>query len=93
MIRRSVERRTVADVMSRAFVASRPETTARALARAMTDRHSRSVIVLAADGRPVGLVTGHDLLVLVGSDDDPRADELMDEPLTIEPQATLQGRR
>ena len=83
-------RRTVADVMSRGFVACRPETQATALARAMTERRSRSVVVLAADGRPLGVVTGHDLLALVGGDRDPRADELMHEPLTIEPHATLQ---
>jgi len=90
LARPPVERRTVADVMSRGFVACRPETQATALARAMTERRSRSVVVLATDGRPLGVVTGHDLLALVGGDRDPRADELMREPLTIEPQATLQ---
>jgi len=83
-------RRTVADVMSRAFVACRPDTPANALARTMTDRRSRSVVVLAPDGHPLGVVTGHDLLPLVGRDADPRAEELMHEPFTIEPGATLQ---
>ncbi len=84
------ERRVVGDVMSRGFLACRADAPASALARAMTERRSRSVIVLAEDGAPAGVVTGHDLLPLVGGVTDPPASELMHEPFTITPDASLQ---
>jgi CBS domain-containing protein len=83
-------RGSVGDVMSRAIVVCRGDTTASQAARAMTDRRSRSLVVVATDGRAIGVVTGADLLPLVGTDATatPVA-ELMHEPLTITPDASL----
>jgi CBS domain-containing protein len=84
--RASVGRATVADVMSRGLVVCRENTTVAQAARAMTDRRSRSVVVVAADGRPLGVVTGVDLLQRAA--DEP-VNELMQRPLTITSSATL----
>ena len=85
-----VGRGTVADVMSHGLVACRNTATVRQAARVMTERHVRALVVVAPDGRPLGVVTGTDLLPLVGADagDRPVAD-LMHEPITIEPGASL----
>jgi CBS domain-containing protein len=84
-------RGTVADVMSRGFVACRPEAPAADLARAMTDRRSRSLVVLDAGGTAVGVVTGRDLLRLLAAGDlaGKAAGDLMHPPLAIGPDATL----
>ena len=63
-------RGSVADVMSHGLVVCREGTTARAAARLMTERHTRAVVIVAADGRPLGVVSGTDLLPLVGSDEE-----------------------
>jgi CBS domain-containing protein len=86
----STERRCVADVMSRGIVVCAPDTPVSAAARAMTERRSRSIVVVDSSGRPVGVVTGFDLLALY----QPGAaattvDELMQSPLTIGPDASL----
>ena len=85
-----VGRGTVADVMSHGLVACRNTATVRQAARVMTERHVRALVVVAPDGRPLGVVTGTDLLPLVGADagDRPVAD-LMHEPITIEPCANF----
>jgi CBS domain-containing protein len=85
----SVGRGAVADVMSRAFVACLPDVPVPALARAMSERRSRSVVVLDRDGRAVGVVTGRDLLPFIGDAADTTAETLMHPPLTITPAATL----
>lgn len=86
----STGRADVRAAMSHAFVACLPETPVRGLARAMTERRSRSVVVLDRSGRAVGIVTGHDLLALVErGDEGATAADLMHEPLTISPGATL----
>ncbi|HXV57369.1 MAG TPA: CBS domain-containing protein [Gaiellaceae bacterium] len=82
--------RTVADAMSRGFVACRPDTTVAALARTMTERRSRSVVVLSPDGQALGVVTGQDLISLGEGADERQAVELMHHPLTIGPTASLQ---
>ncbi|HSK15679.1 MAG TPA: CBS domain-containing protein [Gaiellaceae bacterium] len=84
-------RGTVEDVMSRGFVACRPETPAAGLARAMTERRSRSVVVLDVGGTAVGVVTGRDLLPLAAAEDldGKTAGDLMHPPLAIGPDATL----
>lgn len=86
----STERRCVADVMSRGIVVCAPDTPVSAAARAMTERRSRSLIVVDPASRPLGVVTGFDLLALY----QPGADaatvgELMQPPLTIGPDASL----
>ena len=83
-------RDTVADVMSHGLVAVRESATARQAARLMIDRHTRALVVVRADGRPLGVVTGTDLLPLVGADGGDRAvAELMHAPITIGPGASL----
>lgn len=84
------EPRTVADVMSRGIVTCAPDTTIAAAARAMKERRSRSLVVLGRHGKPLGVVTGADLLALY----EPGAEastvaELMHPPLTIRPDASL----
>lgn len=85
-----VGRGSVVDVMSHGVVACREQTTARQAARAMTDRRSRSLVVVSPAGGPVGVVTGSDLLALVHDGAaERRVNELMHEPYTIAPTATL----
>ena len=86
----STERRCVADVMSRGIVVCAPDTPVSPAARTMTERRSRSIVVVDPVGRPVGVVTGFDLLALYqpGSDATTVA-ELMQPPLTIGPDASL----
>ena len=85
-----VGRDTVADVMSHGLVACREGASVREVARLMTDRHARALVVVRADGRPLGVVTGTDLLPLVGTDAGERpVAELMHPPITIGPGASL----
>lgn len=86
LARISINPRTVADVMSRAIVVTHPDTRIEHLARGMSERRSRSVIVLDRRGRALGVVTGHDLLEV---DPETSAEELMHLPITIAPSATL----
>lgn len=80
----------VRDAMSRAFVACGPDTPLRPLARAMSERRSRSVVVLGHGGKVLGVVTGTDLLPLVASGDAAAtAGQLLHPPLTISPDASL----
>ncbi len=62
--RERVDRRTVRDLMSPAIVTCPPETSLSAAARAMTERRSRSIVVVGASGQAVGVITGNDLLTL-----------------------------
>ena len=83
-------RGTVADVMSHGLVACRTTATVPQAARLMTDRQTRALVVVAADGRPLGVVTGSDLLPFVGADAGDRTiAELMHTPITIAPGASL----
>lgn len=86
----STERRTVAEVMSRGIVVCLSDTPLTAVARAMTERRSRSVVVVETTGRPAGIVTGFDLLAFfeAGQADQPVA-AVMHPPVTIHPEATL----
>jgi CBS domain-containing protein len=83
-------RASVADVMSYGVVVCREDTTAVQAARTMTERRTRSLVVVAPDGRPLGVVTGIDLIGLAGADaGERRVSKLMHAPLTIESGATL----
>jgi CBS domain-containing protein len=83
--RRPVGRRTVRDVMSYAIVTCPPETPLAAAARAMTERRSRSVVVVDRAGRAVGVLTGNDLLSLYDSGDANAAvADLMRSPITCD---------
>jgi CBS domain-containing protein len=88
----STERAKVADVMSRAIVTALADTPVSAVARGMTERRSRSVVIVDRQGHPVGVVTGFDLLALIeaGGGGDLTAEAVMNPPLTIAPDASLQ---
>jgi len=83
--------RTVQDVMSRAIVTCLPATPVSSAARAMTERRSRSVVVVDEAGRAVGIVTNFDLLSLYEHDRrEHPVSELMRTPLiTADPQMSL----
>jgi CBS domain-containing protein len=81
----------VADVMTHGLVACREGTTVRQAARVMTERRVRALVVVGDGGKPLGVVTGTDLLPLVGADaaaGRPVA-ELMHPPISIAPDASL----
>lgn len=81
---------TVGAVMARGLVVCRANTSVSDAARAMTERHSRSLVVVDRRGQPQGVVTGVDLLpYLAGGDVTTTVDLLMHAPLTIGPAATL----
>ncbi len=86
------ERLTVADAMARGIVACRAETTVAGAARVMSERRTRSVVVVSPHGRPLGVVTGFDLLGYCDTGDptDP-VTKVMHPPLTIGPEATLRA--
>jgi CBS domain-containing protein len=84
--RASTHPRTVADAMSRAIVVAYGDTRVPDLARGMSERRSRSVVVLDQRGRARGVVTGHDLLE---ADPEATAEDLMHPPITISPTASL----
>jgi CBS domain-containing protein len=52
----------------------------------MTERHSRSVVVLDSAGRACGVVTGRDV---IDAGERTKVDELMTPPQTIGPDASL----
>jgi CBS domain-containing protein len=85
------ERSCVGDVMSHGIVTCRPETPLWSAARAMTERRSRSLVVVAADGRPLGIVTGRDLLFLYGGKEDGTTvrDVMSSSLLTASPELPL----
>jgi len=89
--RPSGERRSVRDVMSYAIVTCLPDATPGSIARAMTERNSRSVVVVDEEGRAVGVITGTDLLSLYAPEGlvGPAA-ELMSTPIiTADPDLSL----
>jgi CBS domain-containing protein len=65
--RSSGDRRSVRDVMSHAIVTCPAETSLEAACRAMTERRSRSIIVVDDNGQAAGVITGNDLLSLYES--------------------------
>ncbi len=84
------ERQTVGQVMSRGIVVCREDTPVSAAARAMTERRSRSVVVVNTHGRPLGVVTGFDLLpFVIDGNGDALVSVLMRAPITIGPEASL----
>jgi CBS domain-containing protein len=88
---RPLGRMNVADVMSRAILVCREETPLCSVARAMTDAQFRSVLVVDAMGRPLGVVSGFDMLAYCGEDGcaEATAGQAMHEMLTIRPDASL----
>jgi CBS domain-containing protein len=86
-----VGRATVADVMSRAILVCRDNTPLPDVARGMTDARYRSVLVVDALGKPLGVISGLDLLTYCGEAGcaDVTAARVAHQALTIAPTATL----
>jgi CBS domain-containing protein len=88
---RPSRRETVGDVMSDAMLTCRDKTPVVAVARAMTDSSYRSVLVVNARGKPLGVVSGMDLLVFCEQDEceDVTVADVMQPALTIHMSASL----
>jgi CBS domain-containing protein len=86
-----VARSTVGDVMSDAMLVCRDKTSVSSAARAMTSARWRSVLVVNSEGRPLGVISGLDLLAYCGSSDCSQVtvSEVMHPALTIGINASL----
>lgn len=84
-------RETVADVMSRTMLVCRDDTPIAAIARGMTDAGYRSVLVVDPAGKPLGVISGLDLLAFCKAEGcgDATAAGVMHPALTIAPSASL----
>jgi CBS domain-containing protein len=84
-------RETVGDVMSDAILVCRGKTPVISAARAMTATRWRSVLVVDAKGKVLGVVSGKDLLTYVqnGGDEGRIVREVMHAALTIDMTASL----
>lgn len=85
------KRDTVGDVMSDAILVCRGKTPVASAARAMTSSGWRSVLVVDAKGKVLGVVSGHDLLRFVkdGVDESLTVRDVMHPALTIDIHASL----
>ncbi len=85
------KRDTVGDVMSDAILVCRGKTPVVSAARAMTSAGWRSVLVVDAKGKILGVVSGHDLMTLVkdGVDGKLLVRDVMHPALTIDINASL----
>jgi CBS domain-containing protein len=85
------KRETVGDVMSDAVLVCRGKTPVASAARAMTSSGWRSVLVVDAKGKVLGVVSGNDLLPLVqnGLDENLIVRDVMHPALTIDINASL----
>lgn len=85
------KRDTVGDVMSDAILVCRGKTPVLSAARAMTSAGWRSVLVVDANGKVLGVVSGHDLLPLVqnGVNENLTVRDVMHPALTIDINASL----
>jgi CBS domain-containing protein len=86
-----LKRNTVADVMSDAILVCRGKTPVASAARAMTSAGWRSVLVVDAKGKILGVVSGLDLLPFVkdGLDEKMVVRDVMHPALTIDLHASL----
>lgn len=86
-----LKRDTVADVMSDAILVCRDKTPVTLAARAMTNAGWRSVLVVDAKGKPLGVVSGLDLLYYCDVDGcgEISVSEVMHPALTIHMSASL----
>jgi CBS domain-containing protein len=87
----SSQRDTVADIMSDAILVCRDKTPVTSAARTMTLAHWRSVLVVDAKGKPLGVLSDRDLMPLVqnGINDELTVAEVMHTALTIDIRASL----
>lgn len=87
------KRSTVGDVMSDAFLVCRDKTTVLSAARTITQAGWRSVVVVNSRGKPLGVVSGPDLLQFAGKtvDENLTVSDIMNRDLvTIDINASLQ---
>src|SRR5512140_923243 len=87
-----IQRDTVADVMSDAILVCRDKTPVGSAARAMTTARYRSVLVVNAGGKPLGVVSEKDLMPLVkdsGIDQKLTVADVMHKTLTVDMHASL----
>lgn len=87
-----LQRDTVADVMSDAILVCRDKTPVKSAARAMTDARYRSVLVVDANGKALGVVSEKDLLPLLkdgGIRDELTVSDVMHKILTVDIHASL----
>ena len=84
-------REIVGDVMSDAILVCRDQTPIRSAARTMTQAGWRSVLVVDAQGRPLGVVSGRGLLPYIqnGIDETMTVSDVMHPALTIDIHASL----
>lgn len=84
-------RETVADVMSDAILVCRDKTPLASAARTMTQAGWRSVLVVDVKGKPLGVVSGKDLLPFAesGIDEKLTVSDVMHPALTIDINASL----
>jgi len=84
-------RETVVDVMSDTILVCRDKTPVISAARTMTQAQWRSVLVVDPKGKPIGVVSGKDLLPCVenGIDDELTVREVMHPTITIDIHAPL----
>jgi CBS domain-containing protein len=87
----SLNRSTVADVMSRVMLVCRKEASVADVARGMTNAGYRSVLVVNRDGGLMGVVSGLDILDGVHDEKlrGKTAEQVMHPALTIKPSASL----
>ena len=87
----NLKRETVGDVMSDAILVCRGKTPVTSAARAMTSSGWRSVLVVDAKGKILGVVSGHDLLPFVkeGVNDKLIVRDVMHPALMIDINASL----
>lgn len=87
------KRDTVGDVMSDAILVCRGKTPVASAARAMTSSGWRSVLVVDAKGKILGVVSGHDLLRFVNEDARKKliVRDVMHPALTIDINASLRA--
>jgi CBS domain-containing protein len=88
-----VKRESVRDVMSDTFLVCRDKTPIISAARTMTQAGWRSVVVVDPKGRPLGVVTGNDLIRYAGNTVDEKltVTEVMNRDLiTVDINASLQ---
>jgi CBS domain-containing protein len=88
-----IKRKIVADVMSDVFLTCRDQTPLASAARAMTSTGWRSVLVVDANGQPMGVVSGLDLLAYCDAEGECGkvvVADVMHPAITINMNATLQ---
>ena len=89
----AIRRETVGDVMSDTFLVCREDNTILSAARTMTQSGWRSIVVVNSKGELQGVITGHDLLPLAGTnvDENLKVNALMSRDLiTIDIHSSLQ---